>query len=371
MLVSAEETRITHHASRINPAVTVPGSEEEEKISPWDKSISLKGGFGYKDNVLLSSFAPQSSSFTQAGLDLMVLRLPIDNTEFLFFASGEDRRYLHSVGVNKEQTLITQAQLKQALGKGWQAGLSLQYFYLDQVFDVSATEADLATVKLQGHGLTARPSLRQSFGTRDALQLELPLTRQYFISPLDDYWEGGPKLTWEHEYGYGSEWTASVGLNHRLYDHRSPADLSGNISPGGSLEFEQPAAEWAWRHHWDQKKRWRTVTKAGYEYNLDNGSGFYDYHRYQISQQIRYTAASWEVAAQAKWYRYQYPLRTLSMTDLNKRHLTGLMLTLRGHQTIYKSWKLFAEYEYERQQSNQAGFGYTVNTILSGVEWEF
>ena len=49
-------------------------AEPELDLAIWDRSVNLRGGFGYKDNVLLSNIDRQGSVFWQTTLDAMLLR---------------------------------------------------------------------------------------------------------------------------------------------------------------------------------------------------------------------------------------------------------------------------------------------------------
>jgi hypothetical protein len=55
-----------------------------------------------------------------------------------------------------------------------------------------------------------------------------------------------------------------------------------------SLEFNRNEFDLAVRNNWDHKRRWRTTTKLGFELNEDNGSGYFDYKRYYVAQQLRF-----------------------------------------------------------------------------------
>ena len=45
-----------------------------EDLSVWDFSSDLRLGGGYKENVTLSAFADESSSFASIGFDFMAIR---------------------------------------------------------------------------------------------------------------------------------------------------------------------------------------------------------------------------------------------------------------------------------------------------------
>src|SRR5437867_1415649 len=78
----------------------------------WDQSFNLRVAGGYKDNVLLGHTQPIASALINSALDVMVLRLPTDGAQFYFFVNADDLRYQSGGGVDKEQLLLAQTQLK-------------------------------------------------------------------------------------------------------------------------------------------------------------------------------------------------------------------------------------------------------------------
>src|SRR5687768_15379648 len=76
--------------------------EVEEEISPWETSITLRGGGGYKNNILLSDFNREESAFTLASVDFFIYHAPENQWEFSEFFTIEDRRYWQSEEVDKE-----------------------------------------------------------------------------------------------------------------------------------------------------------------------------------------------------------------------------------------------------------------------------
>jgi hypothetical protein len=347
---------------------------QEGDLSPapsfWDKTLDVRLAGGFKDNLLLSHNASEASAFILSGLDLIILRLPVDGTQFSFFLSGEDTHYLSGKLVDKEQSLIALTQLKRDFTEHWQAGIELQYLYQDQVFDASTTET-VGIVRAQGHGLSGRPTLRRAFSKKSWLDLNLPITRQFFKLPLDGYWEGGARLSFGEEYGEKSEVTCSYEIKRRFYDHREQITAAGAILPRTSLEFNAHEFSMANRHHWDKARRWRSTTKVALELNEDNGSGYFDYRKYQVGEQLRYRASTWEIQGQLKFNYYDYSVQRVSQADVAKRDRTGFLFALRAEKNITKSLKCFANYEHESVMSNRAFDAYQVNTISGGLEQEF
>ena len=340
----------------------------------WDKSIEARTGVGYKDNVLLRHDNPAGSPFVASGLELSVIRLPLDGLRFYFFLNAEDLRYWHQVGVDKEETVLVDSEARKDLDEHWKIGAGLQYAYLNQVLDVSTIESGLSTAQVQGHGLTLRPFLRNELGTGTWLQFELPITRQFLKSPLDNYWQYGAKFILGQDFGRQSELTLSYTTSTLLYDTRVQFGAGGFEIPGAPLELSQYKAELAWQHHWDAARHWRSTTKLLFDYNQDNGSGFFNYYQYEVSEQLRYQNAGWEIRAKAGAAYYHFPVQTANLTNvLNAPSLskTTAFVNLRVERKIATFLKVFAEYENEHSLSNDPFDRYRVNTVSGGLEWLF
>src|SRR5438876_4538998 len=164
-------------------------------LPKWINDFSLRTGAGYRDNVGLSARSPQDSAFVASGLEMILLRLPENGTQFNFFASAEDLHFLSSSVVDREQTAFAQALMKTDCGSGWQVSLAAEYVYQHQVVDVSVTEPGLRTAPVRGHTAIVREGLRRDFANNCWIMVELPVQRQFFHEPLDDYSEYGPRLT--------------------------------------------------------------------------------------------------------------------------------------------------------------------------------
>ena len=263
------------------------------------------------------------------------------------------------------------AQLKLDLGRAWQGAVEFQYLYQNQMFDASTAEIISSPVKALGHRLSVRPSLRRDLGRGFFAELGLGLSRQYFKAPLDNNWEAGPKIVLGRSYGHQSEITLCYEIFSRPYDDRVQASADGRAIPGEALTLRQQEVALQWRHYWDARRHWRTTTKLSAIENNDNGSGYYDYTRYQLSQQVRYHAKTWEVKAQAKISQYDYAVQTVSTTDLSHRNKTLLLFNVRGEIQLIRSLTCFAEYEHERALANVDFDEYEVHTMSGGINWEF
>jgi hypothetical protein len=341
------------------------------RLPKWVNDFSLRTGAGYRDNVGLSAKSPQDSPFVATGLEMILLRLPENGTEFSFFANVEDLRFVSSSLVNKEQTAVAQALVKTDCGSGWLASLSTEYLYQNQVVDVSLTEPGLTTIPVEGHGLTVREGLRRDFEGIFSVSLELPAKRQLFREPLDDYWEYGPRVTVGKSYGHKSELGASYEISERDYDHDQLRTPLGSPVSGSRRKAIQQEARLTWRHLWDAAGRWRTTTRVTARQSEDNGSGYFDYTRLQVSEQILFHTGNWDISAEARAARYDYSVQTVSTVDLTKRQAEEFSVNFRCERRITGFLKVFSEFEHERVSSNLDYERYTVNTVKGGFTWVF
>lgn len=340
-------------------------------LPKWDHVFTVKGGGGYKDNLSLSHFQPESSAFLSAGGEAIVNRLYEDGSELSFYLNGDQRWFLSHASVDQETLALGQARFKQVLGSRTSASLAAEYFYQDQVVDVSVTETNRQAVRAIGNTLTARPGFRYTFGDEFWAAIELPVTRQLFASPLDDYWEFGPKLSVGRDYARKSSLVFSYQGSWAFYDTDSEVTADGRSIPGTHREINAHDVRLTWRHHWDESRRWRTTLKGGTKFNVDNGSGYFDFVRPYAAAEVRYRQRPWELALEGRCSYYHYPVQTVSDTDPSNRARTEIGLEVRGERKLYKGLKVVGAYEYERVLSNDELETYRVNTVSGSVWWEF
>jgi hypothetical protein len=339
-------------------------------VAIWDTDVRLREGFGYKDNLLYDPQGREHSTFFSTGLEASVSRFSSSGNTFLAIIDGEDIRYLSGETVEKEQMLFATAQF-QHKGDAWQWTWEGTYVYQDQMFDSSATETNLSAVRALGHLLEIRPSLSRSLGSRHRLELQPVGARQLLDEPLDDYWEGGAKLT----YGCALASTTDLALAYeylgRPYDSRGKTDAEGFSTGESGLLFHEHAVNLDLRRYWDDQRKWRTTTKVRYERNLDNAAGYFNYHRYQLSQGVRFHNRTWEATVQIRLSYYDYDQQTASSDDSSRRH----KLTSSVHARLERQWTTwlgsYLDYEYESSVSNTTLDEYGVNVISTGLFLQF
>lgn len=340
---------------------------DEFRIPLWYPSFEVRGGFGYKDNVLLSHTNAQGSAFWMSGVEALVFRLPTDGWQFNCFLDATDVRYFNAESVNNEQLILAAAELTKDWGSGWKSALGISYMYQNQVFDFSTTYTNQSSVGVvRGHTLTPLWKTRKDLRTL-WVEAELSATRQILDAPLDSFWLLGPRATIGRNWGNGSEVTLAYQWSFTAYDSREQVSAAGLSLTNTSLAMQSHWTELAFTYNWDQKKRWRTVSRAGFEANLDNGSGFYNYYNYRFAQEIRFRPENWEVKARGGIGYYDYLTQTVGFADGAHRRKTMVVLGLSAEHKFTKYVKAFASYSWERSISNLEFDDYEAGIVTGGL----
>jgi hypothetical protein len=237
--------------------------------------------------------------------------------------------------------------------------------------DLSISETNREPVEALGHTFTVRPGVRQDLPQRFWLSLEAPATRQYFDTPLDDYWEAGPKLTLGRSYGHGSHLALSYGALWRFYDEESARTATGQALTNETRQAFQQEVRAVWRHFWDEPKQWRTTLTLAGRLNKENGGDYFDYIRPLASAQIQYRARPWEITAETRVALFDFDEQTVSATDSSKRRRTDWSAEIRVERQLGRYFRFIAGFEHEQAFSNDELETYSVNTVSGSVQWEF
>ncbi len=337
-------------------------------VAVWDVTARLSVGGGYRDNVLRTAVAPESSAFFITSADASFIRLSETGSQLTFYVLGEDTRYFDAPSLDYEQLFSGTAQATTPVGANDELGGQFSYFYQHQILDVSETEAALYRVLVDGHALTLRPYWKHTLRPGWAVQVEGTALRQLYGGELDDFWEAAGRLSLIHSYGRRSEVSLGYLSRHRLYDTREQFDSFGVIEPDTHLVYWQHELSGQWRHHWDKARRWRTTSKLSCLFNRDNGSGYFDYDRVLFSQQVRWADRGWEIRANVRggWFFYQ----SQRIGDRH-RERSYLALDLRVERKLSKHCLLYAAAEREWNWSNDPLDDYRDWAAGGGVGVEF
>jgi hypothetical protein len=339
-------------------------------ISLWDHSVSARTAVGYNDNLLLSDLFRQESPLLSVGLDASLWRLPRDGNELYLFFMGEYTQYLPDREPENEQLLYLVGQGRRQLSDHWKAGLQLKSVYQYNVFDASTTETNLVPLPVRGYLVGGLPEIRRDLGKQWRVEVGAEVDRQFFDGQLDDYWQAGPGMTLGKDYGHRSMIEFSYGYEWRSYDERSPLRDDGSSEAGQTLVYAIQEVEVSSRHHFDPQRRWRLNSKLGLGLNQDNGSGYYDFARYHLNEQVRYTHRGLTIEGQTRLRYYDYSEQTATgLSGDPRRYVVYLQLGIRVEKALGPNLSVFVEYDHDWNWSNRAINEYIANRLRSGVEW--
>jgi len=337
-------------------------------ISLWDATVRLEVGGGYRDNVLQSHVAKESSALVSIAGDVSVMRLSETGSELVLLLLGEDIQYADAPSVDGERFAAASAQFSTPLGLREKVGANLDYLYQYQVLDVSETEAELTRVLVEAHSLGFRPNWEHTLTPGWVAQLELGAQRQLYGGDLDDFWESAGKLSLVHTYGRRSDVSVGFQSAHWIYDTREQTDAAGVAINNTSLVYWRPEISVQWRHYWGEARHWRSRTRVSWLWNRDNGSGYYDYDRLLGSETITWRPDKWEFSAGARFGWYRYHLQEIDGERLERWYA---LLELRAERRLTRRLFLFAVGEREWDFSNDPVDEYNVWTARGGVGVEF
>jgi hypothetical protein len=341
---------------------------QDEKDSPWTGSLSLRTWAGYSDNPGLSSIRPQGSAFIAGGGDFTLLRLSEDGDLLTFLASVERTAYL-ARGVQPETIALAEVEFDEKLGGDWTLGGTLDYLYLNQVFDASELEGFPIIIQAEGHQMAGRPKLDWDLTRHWKARIEVEWARQWFAEPLDGYEDLAPKTSMLWSDVGGTDAGVSYSYRWREFDERRSRSAEGTAQDD-ILQYRQHEVEAFGERKWGSSGRWRTQVRGGYRFSGDNGGGFYDYHRYHANVGLRYRTQRWEVRGDVRWRWYEYPVQLSGTAGSPLRRRMELSATVRAEWKIRDGVRIFGQYSHEMSDENVVAADYRVNAVSGGFELE-
>ena len=361
-------------AATTAPASALPADLQAEldalQARTWHPSAEARASLGWRDNVLLSPFAPLARVFGRGEVDAMLMRPMRDRWEFVSFLSGDVLRYFSppaETAGEQQWSLHTEGR--------WQpierARLALKAtgYLRDMVIDLSETEARrvVAPTRVRGGylGAALRVTLPAGFRLEPSVQAKRSDYRVY----AGDYDEvrAGVRLEWHR-----IDWLALSAAwfeGHRDYAERVQFTAGGRALAGTQLQFRQRDAELKARSNW---REWTLALTAGQLENRDRSSGYFDYDQQRARLELEWRHAAWHVSLDAEAKRMDYLVQTVGAGIAPPPRIADdFETTLRAERELNAQWTVFGEHRWERSRSNEVEFSYRANTVLAGVQRSF
>ncbi len=340
----------------------------------WHPSATLRASVGWRDNVLLSPFAPIDRAFGRAEVEAMLLRPMHEHWEFLSFVSGDVLRYFSP----PTETAGEQQWALHAEGR-WQpleplrVSLKGAGYFRDMVVDFSETEARREVAPTRVYGGYAMAATRALLPGGFAFEPSIQVRRTDYREYAGDHEEvrSGGRLEWER----GSALAISVAgfEGRRDYDKRPNYSASGRVLPGTHLKFRLRDGEVRVRTGGIRVDgEWNVAATVGRLENRDEASGYFDYDQERARLELGWEGVLWRVGLDGEAKRTEYRIQTVgSGITPPPRRADDTAATLRVERLLTNRWTLFAENHWERSRSNEREFSYRMNTVLAGVQREF
>lgn len=338
--------------------------------SPWQRTLTLRAAMGYRDNLLLSPFAPISRTLAQAEIEGFAWRLPVHNWEFVAFLNGDVMRYLSPPPETRgEQQWFGHGELRWLPSPAWRLTLSGQAYYQDMVMDLSDTAATREVVATRMHGALVTVAGRVNFPAGFAFTPSVQVHRSTYREFPGDYDEvkGGGQLEWKS--GQGLVISAAWFERARQYDERTQYTAGGRELVGTHLRFRQHEGELRAAETWTGYGHWTaTAVLSGVE-NRDGASGFFDYREKRGRLEIAWERGPWRLTAGGDAKRRDYLVQTAGIGIAPPPRVADeYEVSGRVEWQARKDWSLFAEHRWERSRSNESDFNYRANTSILGVQ---
>lgn len=284
---------------------------ELESIRPWEITGNFRAAAGYKENLLLSAVQAEDSPFVQAEAELLWWRLPTERFEALAFANTTLTHFTASAENPREWQAFAHAEARWFARPDLRATAIVEGYHLDQVFDLSASQAERLTARLAVTGALVTAPLRWDVRPTTWLELTPTAQRDRYRDGSDDNAQRIGRVTVGHAFLAGRLEIALAGQAlRRDYAFRPQYTGAGRPQPGTDLAFAQREGEARVSVIWDRAGHWRSTSAAVRATNDDNGSGYFNFHQRTMRQEISWTRAPWKARLNGRVGRYDYDVQT-------------------------------------------------------------
>ncbi len=338
----------------------------------WMPSAEVRASLGWKDNLLLSPFAPIDRAFARGELEVFLMRPLRDAWEFVSFLNGDVLRYFSpppESGGEQQWSLHSEGRWQPI--QPLRLSLKAAGYLRDMVIDLSETESRrvVAPTRVRGGYVVAGTRLRAGkFQLEPSLQLKRTDYRDY----AGDHDEARPGARLEWRPWSALTLSAAGFAASRSYDQRTEFSASGRERPGTHLRFRQRDGELKARTTWTKAGEWILAASIGRLENRDRTSGYFDYDQKRARVEAQWKHARWHVQLDADARRMDYLVQTVGAGIAPPPRISDdFEVRTRVERDVNERWTLFGEHQWERSRSNELEFRYRANTVLAGLQRSF
>lgn len=352
--------------------------EEEALLAAWlgstsQRTTSLRGSAGWRDNLLLSAFRPLERFFVRAELESLWMRPLGSHAEIVSFLNVDVVRYLDPPAeTSGEQLWFGHAELRWNAPASVRLVLKADAFLQDSVLDLSETEASPLVAPTRSRGAFGTFATLVTLPAGLSVEPLVQLKRTDYREFPGDYSESvaGLRVEWTS----GQRWHTGIAGHERWrrYADRPNYTAGGRALPGTHLRFRQREAEAKAGIEWNRHGRWSTQVAAGGLQNRDEASGFFDYDQKHVRVELTWRTELWRVLLNGEARRIDYRVQTVGIGIAPPPRIEdGFETRARVERRLGSQWSVFAEHTWDRSRSNAAEFSYRAHSVLAGAECTF
>jgi hypothetical protein len=337
-------------------------------------SGNLQTAFGYRDNVQLSAFEQERSTFVRSGLNVALLHsnVPATRADYWVALWAAGTHYFTAKTFKEESEVYLLGQWNYKLGERWKFSLTPTAYALDQIYDVSDTELAKLVTKIKTSGVGLNPALRWDVTKAWWAKIEATGKRENTPDGFNNRTgrEASARLGWKP----WARFEASVAGTERRrdYDSRDAYDALGQADTSQRLQVAEREGELRLQTTLDRAEEWQLVTRLSTVYFTDNSGGFLDFHSRKVTAELSWTADKWKVILEGSARRVNYDVQTVG-SGFVVPHLfrDGYTAKLQVERALSERWRVYAEYNWARDRSNEAAASYSLNEGLLGIRWNW
>ncbi len=347
----------------------------------WTFSASAQASVGYNDNLLLSHANPASSAFGRMSVESLAWHVPQGSIDYFLFVNGDYTRYASPAEdhagnkVDHEAQAFAGVEWRYRRADWFTFTLDAQGYYLDQVFDISNTDAERFVSDLKVSGLKIGPTARMALRSWLWIEAGASFDRQKFQDGVNDarLRDGVVRLGWEPNSRVLL--TLEGTERRRAFDRRVQFKSNGRPDDDGRLlVVHEREVESRLKTRWGGAKQWTLTTRVGGLEYLDNGSKYLNYRQRHTAQEIEWSRGKWSVHLEGEARRKEYELQTVPLVGALQPQLIKdeFAAEARVERKLSDRWTIVAEDRWERSRSNDEIANYHVNECLLGLRfsWE-
>lgn len=344
--------------------------DEMPELPAWTYTTSASVAAGYRDNLLMSPTSPDGSALIRGEVEVMALKVPVRGWDGHLYFNAVESRFTSAAETDHERTVLLAAQARWQPTARWTATLAARGYHHDQVFDVSATEAQLATALLKLTGFSAGPAIRWTHG-RVWLEAAGSYRQDHYTGGIDGYDEGEGSLQSGLKLGRSVELAVVAARRWRDHDTREQFTVGARPIAGSHLRVQQRDGG-AKLTIARPGSAWKFGAAALLQEHRDNGSGYFNYDREQFSANLGWRRSRAEFRLSGSATRYTFPQQLIGFgIEPESRRKDEVRGALEASFQWSPQLALIAAGETERSRSNDERSRFRTRGVYIGVRWDW